>query len=58
MCVVSVRKSFTGGGPFSVRLLSLPMSFRRLDLDALWLSDLQVSKSVWWKGVRVCGGEV
>ena len=47
------------------------MSFRRLDLDALWLSDLQVSEGdsqsvrvwgvrvrVWGVRVRVCGVRV
>ena len=37
--------------PSLFRLLWLPMSFRRLDLDALWLSDLQVSEGT----VRVWG---
>lgn len=50
--------------PSLCRLPWLPMSFRRLDLDALWLSDLQVSEGavrVWgvrvW-GVRLWGGMV
>ena len=45
--------------PSLFRLLWLPMSFRRLDLDALWLSDLQVSEGtvrVW--GVMVSEGTV
>lgn len=45
--------------PSLCRLPWLPMSFRRLDLDALWLSDLQVSEGavrVW--GVRLWGGMV
>ena len=37
------------------RLLCLPMSFRRLDLDALWLSDLQVSSGGVGSEGRVCG---
>ena len=54
-----VSSGYVSGGPSLFRLLWLPMSFRRLDLDALWLSDLQVSEGtvrVW--GVMVSEGRV